>query len=203
ITAPRTATNRRAQSNREAWLTEVVRTVRPAFKRAGHELPVVRVSVGWPGGKRNPKGTTVGQCWSATSATDGRAQIFVSPVVSDGRRAIDILIHELAHAVDHNEHGHSKEFADIAYSLGLEGKPTETHAGPDLAEKASAMVKRLGKYPHAALDEGMTTGAKKQGTRMLKMQCCCPEPRILRLSQTAILAGSVICGVCEQEFAQI
>ena len=196
----RTATQKRAQTNREAWLTEVVRAFRPRFTAAGVALPAVRVSVGWPGGKRNPKGNTVGQCWSANSAQDGRAQIFVSPVISDGRRAIDILVHELAHAADHNEHGHTAEFAKIATALGLEGKPTETHAGPDLAEKASALVKRFGKYPHAALDEGMTTGTKKQTTRMLKLQCQCPEPRVLRLSQKAIDAGPITCGICEMDF---
>jgi len=196
-----TATRKRAQVNREAWLTEVIRAIRPTFKRNGIDLPTVRVSVGWPGGKRNPKGTTVGQCWSAKSTTDGRAQIFVSPVIADGRRAIDILIHELCHAADHNENGHSKPFAAMATKLGLEGKPTETHAGPDLAEWASALVKtRIGKYPHATLNEGMTTGTKKQSTRMLKLVCQCPEPRILRLSQKAIDAGPVICGICDAEF---
>ena len=195
----RTTTQKRAQANREAWLTEVIRAVRPAFRTNGYELPPVRVSVGWPGGKRS-KGTTLGQCWSAKASTDGKAQIFVSPIVSDGRRAIDILIHELAHAVDHNEHGHSAPFAKIATALGLEGKPSETHAGPDLAEKASALVKRLGKYPHAALDEGMTTGTKKQSTRMLKVTCNCPEPRVIRLSQKAIDAGPIVCGICEMEF---
>jgi hypothetical protein len=198
-TQPRTATKRRAQSNREAWLTEVVRAVRPSFTAAGIDLPRVRVSVGWPGGRRS-KGTVLGQCWSAKAATDGRAQIFVSPIVSDGRRAVDILIHELAHAADRNEHGHAREFAAIATKMGLEGKPTETHAGPDLAEKATALVKRLGKYPHAALDEGATDGTKKQGTRMLKLVCQCAEPRILRLSQKAIDAGPIVCGNCDQEF---
>jgi len=108
----------------------------------------------------------------------------------------------MAHAADRNQHGHGKEFAAIATALGLEGKPTETHAGPDLAERASALVKRLGKYPHAALDEGATDGTKKQGTRMIKLSCSCPEPRILRLSRKAIDAGSVICGVCEQDFCE-
>jgi SprT-like family len=196
---PRTATKKRAQSNREAWLTEVVRAVRPSFTSKGIDLPPVRVSVGWPGGRRS-KGTVLGQCWSAKAATDGRAQIFVSPIVSDGRRAVDILIHELAHAADHNEHGHTAQFAAIATKMGLEGKPTHTHAGPDLAEKASALVKRLGKYPHAALDEGMTDGTKKQGTRMIKVICECPEPRILRLSQKNIDAGPITCGICDGEF---
>ena len=101
-----TLTRKRAQINREAWLTEVVKAVRPMFAAADATLPPVRVSVGWPGGKRNPKGTTVGQCWSPTSATDGRAQIFISPLIEDGRRAIDILVHELCHAVDRNQNGH-------------------------------------------------------------------------------------------------
>ena len=195
-----TATRKRAQSNREAWLTEVVRAMRPAFRAAGIDLPPVRVSVGWPGGKRS-KGVTLGQCWSPTSAADGRAQIFVSPIVHDGRIAISTLVHELCHAADRNANGHDRPFEAIARKVGLEGKPSETHAGPDLAEKSSALVKRLGKYPHAALTE-MTSGTKKQTTRMVKLTCACTPERILRVSRKNIDAGRIICGICEVDFQE-
>lgn len=198
--ATQTLIRKRAQVNREAWLTAIVRAFRPIFKAAGYELPDVRVSVGWPGGKRSTK-NAVGQCWAAQSATDNRAQIFVSPVISDGRRAIDILVHELCHAVDRNVHGHTGEFVKIASAVGLEGKPTETHAGPDLAERASGLVKRLGKYPHAELSKEMTTGTKKQTTRQIKCVCQCEPPRIVRMPKSGIEAGPILCGLCEQDFA--
>jgi hypothetical protein len=195
---PASAASRKAKSSREAWLIEMVRALRPLFRAANIELPPVRVSVGWPGGKRS-KNLTLGQCWSPTNAADNRAQIFISPTVGDGRRVIDILVHELCHAADRNEHGHAREFAELAYAVGLEGKPTDTHAGPELAERASSLVKRLGKYPHAALIE-MTDGTKKQTTRMMKLECRCPEPRILRVSRKVHDQGAITCGVCEDTF---
>lgn len=201
-TRPRSAQKRKAQSSREAWLIEAMRELRPVFKTAlpaETVLPAVRVSVGWPGGKRK-KGTTLGQCWTPTAAADGLAQIFISPIVSDGRLAVTTLAHEFAHAIDKNEHGHDRPFAAIAYAIGLEGKPTETHAGADLAARAEKIVSKLGKYPHAELTDA-TDGTKKQTTRMLKIVCECPTPRILRLSQKAIDLGPITCGVCEAEFA--
>lgn len=199
MSTPRTATKKRAQINREAWLTEAIRQLRPTFTAAGIELPPVRVSVGWPGGKRK-KGTTLGQCWSPESAADNRAHIFVSPILDDSRRVIDVLTHELCHAADRNRNGHDRPFAELARRVGLEGKPTETHAGPDLAEKCSRITKKLGRYPHAQLNEGLTTGAKKQSTRMIKCTCRCSDPRIIRLTRKVIDGGDILCGICDSAF---
>lgn len=202
-----TLVRKKAQTNREAWLTEALRIAAPWLTRyaLAHgvilpERPKVRLSVGWPGGRRK-KGTVLGQCWTATAAADGVSQIFISPIVADGRNAIAVLVHEYAHALDNNESGHSGRFTEIARAIGLEGKPTETHAGPDLAEVAQIIIKRLGRYPHAALSPDTTDGTKKQTTRMIKLTCGCEDPRILRLSRKAIDAGAIVCAVCEERFA--
>lgn len=156
--------------NREQWLEHAVRALRPHFRAAGVELPrSVRVSVGWPGGRA--KKQTIGQAWSPASAADGRAQVFISPVVADAATALGVLVHELVHVADRNEHGHGPVFAKMAAAVGLVGKPTATVPGGPLALMLDALAKRLGKYPHAALTDGRTTEPKKQTTRMVKVEC--------------------------------
>lgn len=162
---------RKRPANREAWLQAAVVALRPHFRAAGVDLPAVRVGCGWPGGRTRPaKGSTVvGQCW--TSAKDGRAQIYISPLKDNGMDALGILVHELCHAADANKNGHAKPFADLAYAVGLVGKPTETTVGGELQMKLAGIAKRLGKYPHSALLPDMGDGKKKQTTRMVKVEC--------------------------------
>lgn len=153
---------------REEWLTAAVAALVPLFAEHDAELPEVRVSVGWPGG-RGKKNAVIGQCWPTGLAADGKAQLFISPVIDDGVRVLDVLTHELIHAWDDCQSGHKGPFTKLCRALGLEGKPTATVAGPELAEKLEAIAAELGDYPHAALSSSSPT--KKQGTRMIKVEC--------------------------------
>ena len=159
-------------NTREAWLTEAIALLgAEVFGPVGETLPAVRVSVGWPGG-RGQKNSVIGQCWASRAAEDGVAQIFVSPVLSDGVRVLDVLVHELVHAIDDCQSGHRGRFAKIARAVGLEGKLTATVAGEALSETLKGIVARLGDFPHGALvNPAETSGPKKQGTRMLKVEC--------------------------------
>lgn len=167
--------------NRETWLEQAVRALKPLFtKQAGIDLPPVRVSVGWPGGRGN-KDTTIGQCWAGIAASDGVAQIFVSPVIDDGLRALDVLTHELIHATLPAGSGHSKVFVTPMRAMGLEGKPTATHAGDTLKSQLVPILAKLGSYPHAALSKEQI-GGKKQTTRMLKAECAEDSGYVVRLT---------------------
>ncbi len=155
---------------REQWLNSAVNLMAPMFTReADVTLPDVRVSVGWPGG-RGRKNTTIGQCWSGRTATDGVAQIFISPVLADPVKVLSTLAHELVHAAVGTEHGHKAPFAKVAKSIGLTGKMTATVAGESLVLVLEQYAMMLGEYPHAALNPG-DNGVKKQTTRMLKAEC--------------------------------
>lgn len=159
-----------AHSTREGWLQAAVTEFRPDFAALGHELPPVHISVGFPGG--GSRRTRIGECWMPSASSDGVGHIFVSPILSDGLRVLDVLAHELTHAVNHAEghNGHGAEFSAIAKPLGLVGKMTATEAGPKLVERLKAMLAVLGDYPHPKLSPGGSP-AKKQSTRMIKLEC--------------------------------
>lgn len=135
---------------REAWLQAAVERLRPIFAAQGHAVPPVRVSIGWPGsGQRS---TVIGECWGSRSSADGVAQIFLVPSLGDPIRVLDVLAHELVHAVDDCRHGHGKEFRRIALSVGLKGPSMrDASAGEALKAKLQAIAAELGEFPHAAL----------------------------------------------------
>ncbi|QDF14226.1 SprT-like protease [Microbacterium phage IAmGroot] len=161
-------------TTREEWLVAAVKALAPIFAAQGHELPAVRVSVGFAGGPRK-KSTVIGQCWHPSTTSDGIGQVFVSPILDDAVRVLDVLAHELVHAINHvqGHSGHGKEFAAIAKPLGLTGRMTATVAGPSLEAELVLIAENLGAYPHAALSATSESEdqPKKQGTRMLKVEC--------------------------------
>jgi hypothetical protein len=155
-------------TTREEWLEAATAALAPIFTAAGETLPDVAVSCGFPGGASMRK--VIGQCWKTKAANDGRAHLFVSPLLSDPVRVLDVLAHELVHAVDDCESGHKGRFTRIARRLGLEGKLTATHAGEALKAQLVEIAAQLGAYPNAGLNLALMNPAK-QSTRMLKVEC--------------------------------
>ncbi|MGO4251270.1 hypothetical protein AB4Y81_03295 [Paenarthrobacter sp. TAF1] len=157
---------------REEWLVAAVAALAPIFAAVEETLPEVRVSVGWPGGNGR-KNSVIGQCWSTKVASDSVSQLFISPVLEDAVRVLDVLAHELIHAIDDCVSGHKGRFAKIAKAVGLTGKMTATVAGDDLKAELEKIAANLGDYPHAAIvNPGQgADGPKKQTTRMMKVEC--------------------------------
>lgn len=155
---------------REAWLTAAVKALTPVLEATGAAVPPVRVSVGFPGG-RGRKNAVIGQCWAAEAASDGVAQVFISPTIVDGVQVLATLLHELIHAVDGNRSGHRGAFAQIAREVGLQSPMTATTPGEALTARLTAILDGLGMFPHAALKAGHNGAHKPQGTRMLKVEC--------------------------------
>jgi hypothetical protein len=183
---------------REQWLLQAVKAMAPDFEKAGHPLPEVRVSIGWPGGRGN-KQAVIGQCWSASAVKDGKPAIFISPVLSEERpaRILDVLRHELVHAT--GKFGHRGDFKKLAIDVGLTGKMTETVATPELTEKLEKLAARLGPFGHATISSGVRltglAGPPVQTTRMLKVQC--PEDGYTaRLTMKWLAQGAPQCGMC-------
>ena len=114
---------------------------------------------------------TLGVCFNRASSVNGVNEIFISPVLEDTSRVLDVLIHELIHAVDDCVHGHKGLFKQIALAVGLEGKMTSTVAGEELQKKLKAIIDVVGEYPHSELK----LSGKKQTTRNWKVACNCCE----------------------------
>lgn len=154
---------------REQWIADAVGLIRPDFKDRGFILPEVRVTIGFT--SKGVRSKAVGQCWYPGSVGDGVHELYIVPTISDGARALDILVHELVHVAVGAEAKHGPKFRELATDLGLEGKMTATVAGPEMDARARRVLGELGEYPHKGLTPALSSVGPKQGTRMLKVQC--------------------------------
>jgi hypothetical protein len=189
--------------NREAWLQLAAEAMTPWLQEVEDvEVPKMWVSIGFPGG-RSKKSTTVGQCWSRGSSEDGINHIFISPVrgTEASVEALGTLLHEMIHAADDCQSGHTKNFIRIARAVGFIPKWTSSsNRSPELTERLEGLVERFGPLPHGALvGEVAADQAKKQGTRMLKLEApCCGY--LVRTSQKWVDEGLPSCP-CGNEMA--
>ena len=154
-----------ANNNRETWLNLITdKHIRNHFNNAGYTIPDnVRLSCSLTSTKK-----AIGQCWSSIASEDNHFEIFIHPSIAESNRVVDILIHELCHAVVGIEAGHKTPFKLCAEAVGLTGKMTATIATPELNEQITEWVSDMGEYPHAPL---VQSGIKKQSTRMIKCVC--------------------------------
>jgi hypothetical protein len=155
---------------REAWLQELATELRPWFADLGHEVPEVRVSVGFT--SKGARSNRIGECWYPEATEDGVPQVFLHPKLVDPWQVAATLVHELVHATLGPEAKHGRPFRKLAVALGLTGKMTATVASDELLGRLAPVLDRVGPYPHAGLasKNGTSTGPK-QTTRMLKVQC--------------------------------
>lgn len=154
---------------REQWLNAAVGLLRPIFKaRAGTVLPTkIRISCGFPMGR----GTAIGQCWSKSASKDGTFEVFISPKLADKLEVLGVTVHELVHAGVGLDKKHGPEFRKVATLMLLEGKMKATTTGKLFKKEFAGVLKALGKYPHAELRGGLSSGPGKQDTRLIKVSC--------------------------------
>ena len=161
----------KALITREEWLVYGVELLQDrVFKQADLEIPKdVKVACGFPSSNAKAgKNQAIGVCHPRSHSEDKVNEIFINPCESDSLRVLDVLAHELIHAIDDCKNGHKKPFKDMAVAIGLTGKMTATVASPELEEILQKMVVEIGKYPHAKID---TSQKKKQTTRQKKVEC--------------------------------
>ena len=153
---------------REDWLNAALHgPIAELLAQAGTSVPAdCRVSVGFPGGGSARK--RIGECWPRARSADKVNEIFISPVLADKFKMLEVLVHEAVHASDDCKSGHKGHFARVARACDLQGKLTATHAGAGLSAMIRAWIETLPAMSHGAL---MLGGVKKQSTRMLKHEC--------------------------------
>lgn len=186
-------------TTREAWLVASLPLLQAlVFSPAGLTIPSdVKVSCSWPGGGSARK--RIGECWPRAFSAAKVNEIFISPAIDRPVQALDILVHELIHAIDDCKNGHRAPFKRMASLVGLEGKATATVCGPALRESLESIVGALGAYPHAKLN---LAGRKKQTTRNLKCMCQNEDcSAVWRMTAQWINAakerGGLSCPVCQ------
>ena len=161
---------------REEWLNEAVKELEPELIKQANllagkythfhkQLPSIKVSVTQP-----TRGKAIGTCWSDKASSKGYYEIFISATEDNPMRVLDILTHELCHAMDRLISKHGTPFKRLAYAMGLTGKPTATEASDEFIEKYKPIIEsKLGDYPHAKMN--LSSAKKKQKTRLIKVSC--------------------------------
>lgn len=74
-----------------------------------------------------------------------RRWIFINPSV-DGLLALDVLVHELVHAVV-SVSGHGERFLEVAKAIGLDNRGPSAGAEEVLLERLRDIEEILGRYP--------------------------------------------------------
>lgn len=188
----------RAPETREEWLNKATDKLRPLFEAAAYKVPEnVRNTCGFPSKSALAnKKQRIGECWS-DSASEGKVfEIFISPVLAKELTVLETLAHELVHATVGLEAKHGSKFKKCAVAIGLEGKMTATNAGRELTAKLDDIAKAIGPYPHKRL-HGMTSGEKKQGTRLIKCECATCGYTV-RTTRSWLEFGAPVCPVDEE-----
>ncbi len=138
-------------TTREGWLVDAISHLDTEFFAGrGHKVPAkIQVACGWPKASRR----AIGQCWSPKASADETTQMYISPTEAAPVKVLDILLHEMIHAVVGCEHGHKGPFRDMAKGFGFAGKMTSTYAeeGSALEALLVTISEELGPYPHAAM----------------------------------------------------
>jgi len=179
---------------REGWLVDAGNRLISKYVvgMARLTMPPWRVSCGFPKGSRGRGAAKrIGECWSVEAAADEHANIFISPVLDDGPRILDVLLHELIHAGTPGA-GHKGAFVAAAKAVGLVAPWTATTASDTLAAELSAMAKEIGSYPHGAM---VIPEGKRPGSRLRLWECPCGIK--VRVSSDDFQAT---CGLCDEAF---
>ena len=183
-----------AFKHREAWLEAAAAILADKACIPSAALPAV--SVGFPSVRAlSAKKRTLGECWAAKAAKDGRAQVFVTPLLADPVDVLAVLLHELGH-VKHPEAKHGKVFKRYMKLVGLTGKATATCPDAQCAAWLASLAGELGPYPHGEL--AVCPKDKKQSTRLLKAVCPACECTVRLTAKWAGEDGATLpfCGYC-------
>lgn len=156
-------------TTREDWLLEAKKQLQNKVFLTETIPEKVRVSCGFCKTKRS-----IGVCCPEIYSDGNFTEIFIDPKTSDSLRVLDILAHELIHAIIGNGKGHGREFQKIMNDIDLVPPAKATTVGPRLKEKLIEIVKEIGEYPHKKYEiyrlPRVTPEAEKRQSWICKMR---------------------------------
>ena len=133
------------------WLQDALPELQKrVFGPAKLEIPKrLRLNVGMMPGKSGAKNKTLGVCYKAR-VNNGVSLITLNIASPDAmetsERILDILCHEIIHAIDDCENGHGPVFKKMAEAIGLAGPMRSTTATPELTKTLEKVVKSIGAF---------------------------------------------------------
>lgn len=104
----------------EAWLSEAVELFRPVFLKAGFELPKVNILCGFGinGYKPRQQKNTIAECHPKKYSKDGANDIYITPILEHPTHVLEVLAHELIHAINDCRDSHGPLFHEVAKAIG-------------------------------------------------------------------------------------
>lgn len=156
--------------------------------------------------------------WVGDAGKVERAELFMAGerLSFGGTGVLETLLHEAAHAVarareisDTSRGGryHNQRFAKLAGELGLTAELAGT-IGYSSTKLTEATTKRY-RAQIAALDKSITMARRSESRAVATgrksnnngeaVECACP--RKIRVSESTLAEGPILCGVCGSEFA--
>lgn len=192
-------------THREQWLQEGLTQLLPLFSKRRitlkYKIPTnIKVSCGWP--VTNPLGLkrrTLGECWPIEASKGKLFEIFITPMLSDSVKVLDVLTHEIVHTIVPPKSKHGPLFKEVALEIGLTGKMTSTVAGPLLTKELERVAGILGKYPHQEMNP-FTKEKKTRPHPFTTLVCTNCEYRI-KVHNKYLELGYPTCP-CGEEFTE-
>lgn len=182
---------------REQWLTEISDLMLAEIFAPLVTIPSelrLKLSVGFPPNTRG--GSVIGVCFPREASSNASTEIFISPVVADSMKVLEVLAHELIHAIDNCKSGHRGFFASTARAIGLEGALTATYAGESLKATLQGYIDLFGDIPHAQVSYA---AQKRQTNRNLLCACACGfkfRTARAQIDHCLKVAGFIMCPAC-------
>ena len=114
-------------------------------------------------------GKAVGLCYSTQYSPDQKIRrIEIDRETSDTLNVLEIVAHEVSHAIHPDYTGHKGAYVDAVFSVfKLAGIPTITAVSSEFVEIIESWLKKSGSYPYLKFVDKR----KKQTTRMVKLYC--------------------------------
>ena len=141
------------------------------FSKAGYSMPKIVTTIGFPSHQAvSQVRRSGGQCWASSVSENGVNFICISPLIRTDVERLDILAHEMAHAVDDCKSGHRGNFVKICNDIGLtKGALSSASAGAALMHVIEQISRELGPCPFTALN--YTPRVRKAAKPTHKLEC--------------------------------